>query len=84
MEITTIIGLLAAFCTTFAFIPQLIKVWKNKHAKDISLRMYILFILGITFWLVYGILIGSLPIIIANSITIILASIILVFKIKYG
>jgi len=84
LELTTLIGFLAAFCTTFAFLPQLIKVWKNKHAKDISLRMYIMFIAGITFWLVYGILIGSLPIIIANTITFIFASIILVFKIKYG
>ncbi|MBI5323692.1 MAG: SemiSWEET transporter [Ignavibacteriae bacterium] len=84
MDFKTIIGLFAAFCTTFAFLPQLIKVWKNKHAKDISLRMYIMFISGIILWFVYGVLISSLPVIIANSVTFILASIILVFKIKYG
>ncbi|TAL70917.1 MAG: hypothetical protein EPN82_01040 [Bacteroidetes bacterium] len=83
MDLNTIIGFLAAFCTTFAFIPQLIKVWKNKHAKDISLRMYIIFIIGIALWLVYGIIINNLPIIAANTVTIILAGIILIFKIKY-
>jgi len=79
----SIIGFIAAFLTTASFIPQVIQVWKTKETKDISLVMYIFFCIGIFLWLVYGILMGALPIIVANAATLILASIILVFKIRY-
>ena len=64
-----IIGLIAAVCTTFAFAPQVMKVWKTKQTKDLSLRMYSIMFLGILLWLVYGILIDSLSIILANVVT---------------
>ena len=83
MEIFTIIGLLAATCTTISFLPQAIKVIKTKQTKDLSLLMYSIFTLGILFWLIYGILIKDLPIMIANSITLIFTVIILGMKIKY-
>lgn len=76
------LGFFAAFCTTAAFIPQTIKVYKTQHTKDISLVMFLLMNLGMLLWLLYGIIIKSYPIIIANAITIILASYILVIKIK--
>ena len=76
-------GFLAAILTTIAFIPQAIKAWKTKSTKDISLLMFLIFITGVFFWLVYGILIHEMPLIVANAITLILALSILVAKIKY-
>ena len=77
-----IIGLIAAVCTTFAFVPQVMKVRKTKQTKDLSLRMYSIMFLGILLWLVYGILIDSLSIILANVVTTTLAGTILVYIIK--
>ena len=77
-----IIGLIAAVCTTFAFVPQVMKVWKTKQTKDLSLRMYSIMFLGILLWLVYGILIDSLSIILANVVTATLVGTILVYIIK--
>ena len=77
------IGFLAAFCTTFAFIPQAVKVWKTKSTKDISLYMFIIFTVGVFSWLIYGITISDMPIILANSVTLVLSLFILIYKIKY-
>lgn len=77
-----IIGLIAAVCTTFAFIPQVMKVWKTKQTKDLSLRMYSIMFIGIILWLVYGIRIDSLSIIMANVLTATLVGTILVYIIK--
>ncbi len=77
-----IIGLIAAVCTTLAFIPQVIKVWKTKQTMDLSLRMYSIMFIGILLWLVYGIRIDSLSIILANVVTAILVGTILVYIIK--
>ena len=70
-----IIGLLAAFLTTSAFIPQVYKIYKEKKADGISLTMYVILFIGVLLWLLYGILIGSLSIIIANGITALLQSV---------
>jgi len=83
MEAFTIIGLVAAVCTTISFLPQAIKVIKTKRTKDLSLAMYLTFSIGVFLWLVYGIMISELPVIIANAITLIFASTILVIKLKY-
>jgi len=77
-----IIGLIAAVCTTFAFIPQVMKVCKTKQTKDLSLRMYSIMFIGIILWLVYGIRIDSLSIIMANVVTATLVGTILVYIIK--
>ena len=77
-----LIGFIAAVCTTFAFLPQVIKVWKTKQTKDLSLRMYSIMFIGILLWLVYGIRIDSLSIILANVVTAILVGTILVYIIK--
>ena len=76
------LGFLAAFCTTIAFIPQAVKVYKSRHTKDISLGMFSLLIIGIVLWLWYGLLIGSYPIIISNAVTIIFALYIFITKIR--
>lgn len=75
-------GFLAAFCTTIAFVPQAVKVYKSKHTKDISLGMFSLLVIGIVLWLWYGVLIKSYPIIISNAVTIIFALYIFIIKIR--
>ncbi len=77
------IGFIAAALTTISFIPQAYKVIKTKDTSGISLGMYILFVLGVFLWLVHGIQVQDWPLIISNSITFVLSSIILTFKIKY-
>ena len=78
-----VLGIVAGTLTTISFLPQLVKIVKNKSAKDVSLLMFLVFTLGILLWLVYGILTLTLAIIIANSITIVLALSILILKVKY-
>lgn len=67
-----------------AFFPQIWRIWKTRSTKDISLGMYIVFISGILLWLIYGALIGSLPLMIANSLTLILSVFILLMKLRHG
>ncbi|MBU4348407.1 SemiSWEET transporter [Patescibacteria group bacterium] len=83
MDIIIIIGLVAATCTTISFIPQAIRIIKTKQAKDLSLGMYSILTTGIFLWLVYGIFIKNLPIIIANAISLLFVSAILILIIKY-
>jgi len=83
MTLITIIGLAAGVCTTIAFVPQAVKTWQTKSAKDLSLGMYLLFCWGTLLWLIYGILIASLPIILANAVTLLLALSILYFKLFF-
>ncbi len=78
-----ILGLVAAAITTSGFIPQVYKIWKEKSTHDISLNMYLLLTLGLTLWLIYGINIGSLPVILANGITLLLVLSIVFLKLKY-
>tara|TARA_B100000029_G_C17586850_1_gene961366 strand:- start:1508 stop:1816 length:309 start_codon:yes stop_codon:yes gene_type:complete len=77
------LGFFAGVFTTVSFLPQVIKTWKSKSADDVSVLMFILFISGVFLWCIYGWEIHSSPIIIANSITFILAGSILFLKIRY-
>lgn len=83
MNYITIIGYLAAFGTTVSFLPQAIKTIRTKDTSGISLTMYSFFTAGTLLWLTYGILLGAIPVAVANAITFLLATIILVYKIKY-
>ncbi len=78
------LGFAAAVCTTISFLPQVIKTCRLKETRDISLLMYIVLVSGISLWICYGFLIGDYPVFIANGITLILALIILISKIRYG
>ncbi len=78
-----LLGYLAALLTTFAAVPQLIKIMKTKHTKDLSLLMFSMSFLGILLWLVYGVLIGSSPIIIANIVSVFIVGAIILYKLKY-
>jgi len=77
------IGFFAAFCTTIAFVPQAIKVYKSKSTKDISLYMFLIFTIGVLSWLIYGIIIFNLPVILANAVTLVLSFFILICKLRY-
>lgn len=79
-----LIGFAAATCTTVAYAPQAIKVWKTRSTGDISLGMFLVMVLGLALWLLYGLLSGDAPLVAANAITMVLASGILVMKLRYG
>ena len=81
---TTILGLIAAIISTLAFIPQVIKTWRSKSAKDLSFLMFFAMFTSTVLWLVYGILLNALPIILANATILFLLGIILYFKVIYG
>lgn len=83
MNYIEIIGLMAAFCTTVSFLPQAIKTIRTKNTEGISLSMYIVFTVGTFLWLLYGVMVHSLPVSAANAVTFLFAGIILVYKLKY-
>ncbi|MGB5555956.1 MAG: SemiSWEET transporter [Flavobacteriaceae bacterium] len=83
MNYIEILGFVAATITTAGFIPQVVKIWKEKSTKDISMNMYLLLTLGLLLWLIYGIAIQSLPVILANGITLLLVLSIVVLKLKF-
>jgi MtN3 and saliva related transmembrane protein len=83
LDLISILGFVAAFCTTISFVPQALRVIKTKQTKDLSLGMYSMFNFGIILWLIYGVMIDAWPIIIANIITLVLTLTILGLKIKY-
>ncbi len=78
------LGILAGTCTTGSFLPQALHVLRHKDTAAISLAMYALFSIGVTAWLVYGIAIGSWPVIGTNAVTLAFALAILSAKIRYG
>lgn len=78
-----LIGSAAAVCTTVSFLPQLIRVWRLKSARDISLTMFLVFSLGLILWLIYGVLTNSWPVIMANAVTLALSMGILLLKMRY-
>ena len=77
-------GYAAAFCTTAAFVPQVLRVWRTHSTKDISLKMFLVLVTGLCLWLVYGFGRGEAPVIVANGATLLLAGTILFFKIRHG
>jgi MtN3 and saliva related transmembrane protein len=83
MNITQLLGLAAGALTTTAFFPQVIKTWKSRSAKDLSLGMFSLFCLGVLLWLVYGLMVMDIPVIAANLLTLMLASTLLFFKLRF-
>ena len=78
MNLETLIGMFAGILTTIAFVPQVLQVYRSRSAKDISLGMYAIFVSGVLLWLVYGCMIGAMPVIVANGVTLLLAAAILI------
>jgi MtN3 and saliva related transmembrane protein len=83
MPLADWIGAIAATLTTASFVPQLLQTFRSKDASGISLGMYSAFTVGVALWLVYGLLLGAWPVVIANGITGSLALCILVMKLRY-
>ena len=84
MDNLTILGVAAGVLTTVSFVPQVIRALKTRHTKDISFYMFFILVIGVSLWLLYGVLKKDLPIVAANAVTLVLASAILVLKIKHG
>ena len=83
MGMTDAIGFLAGALTTIAFVPQALKMYTTKSGKDVSARMLTIFSAGVILWLIYGIMIESVPMILANVATLILSGTIIALKIRY-
>jgi MtN3 and saliva related transmembrane protein len=84
MDVVEIFGSIGATCTTLSFVPQVLQIWKTRSAKDVSLPMYLMFIIGVASWLVYGLMLNAWPIIIANIITFILTLAVITMKLSWG
>jgi MtN3 and saliva related transmembrane protein len=84
MDSATLIGYFAGFLTTVAFVPQVLKTWKSKSASDLSLGMFLVFSLGVSSWLIYGILLAEVPIVLWNTVTLFLALALLIMKVKFN
>lgn len=80
--IVEVIGGVAAVLTTIAFVPQVVKSWRTRSTRDVSLGMFLILSTGMSLWLVYGILLGSLPLIVANVVTLALAGTMIVLKLR--
>jgi MtN3 and saliva related transmembrane protein len=78
------LGFIAGILTTIAFLPQVLMAWQTKRTKDISLPMYVTSVTGIGLWIVYGVFIKDFNIILFNCFTFLLASTILMLKLRHG
>lgn len=79
-----LLGHVAGALTTGAFVPQVLRVLRTRQTRDISLATFVLFVLGVALWLVYGVLEQAWPVVVANAATLVLALVILVAKLRYG
>ena len=82
-EWITWLGLVAGTLTTLSFLPQLLKAWKSRSTHDISIGMFSLLAVGITLWIVYGVVTSDLPVVVANSVTLVFVGLILALKLRY-
>lgn len=84
MQVSDILGYTAATLTTAAFIPQAWRTFRTRDVSGISLRMYGIFTVGVAVWLAYGIVLGETPMMVANSLSLVLACAVLAMKLRYG
>jgi MtN3 and saliva related transmembrane protein len=77
------IGFTAATLTTVALVPQLVRVWRLRSAREISLGMFLMFSVGVTLWLVYGLAVHAMPVVLANAVTLVLSLAILGLKLRF-
>lgn len=84
MENDTLLGFVAGLLCTIAFVPQVTKIWKTKSARDVSLPAFVVFTFGVALWIAYGILVHAMPIILWNSVTLVLALAIVAMKMRFG
>ena len=82
--IVTIVGTGAALCSMASFTPQIVKIWRERDASSVSLRMYVITVTGFSLWIAYGVMSGSWPVTMANTVCLILSGIILTLKWKFS
>jgi MtN3 and saliva related transmembrane protein len=78
------LGVAAALCSMASFVPQVVKIWREKHAGSVSLRMYVVTVTGFSLWTVYGVALKSWPLVGSNLVCLTLAAVILALKLRYG
>ena len=83
-DLVSALGAAAAFCTTAAYFPQLVRAWRTRSTRDISLPWIVLLVTGVALWLAYGVLIGDGPLIAANGVTLCFTVSILYLKLRHG
>jgi MtN3 and saliva related transmembrane protein len=79
-----VLGYVAGSLTTLAFVPQVVRTWKTRSAGDLSWGMLVIFMSGVVFWLAYGVVLGSWPIIVCNGLTLVLNLFIAAVKFRQG
>lgn len=84
MDWTQVLGLTAGCLTSSSTFPQILKTWKTKDARDVSVGMFSVLLCGVILWVLYGIKKSDVPIVATNSLAILLNSIMLFFKLRYG
>ena len=82
MSGVTLLGFVAAACTTVAFVPQVVRSWRTRSTRDVSLTMFAVMTSGVLLWLIYGLLIHDRPLVVANGVTFVLSLTILVMKLR--
>ena len=84
MKLVDIIGTLAALCSMASFVPQIVKIWRDRDAESVSLRMYVVTVTGFSLWTAYGVMSHSWPVIGANTVCLVLSGIILALKWRFS
>ena len=84
MDLSDLLGYVAGTLTTIALLPQVWRTFRTRDVSGISLRMYLIFTTGVAVWLAYGIVLGETPMILANSVSLVLAFAVLAMKLRYG
>jgi MtN3 and saliva related transmembrane protein len=77
-----LLGVVAGTLTTFSFVPQVVKTWRTRRADDVSMGMLLLFTAGVSLWMIYGLMTGAMPVIAANGVTVVLAIVMVVLKLR--
>ncbi|GHF07758.1 hypothetical protein GCM10016455_30920 [Aliiroseovarius zhejiangensis] len=80
----TVIGASAAILSTVCWLPQTIRTWRTRHTKDLSLMANLLILASMSLWLTYGIMLHSWPMIVANTVAVVLVGSIIIAKLKFG
>lgn len=83
-EAIDVVGYLAAALTTAAWVPQVLRTWRSRSADDLSLGMLATFTGGVLLWLLFGMALGSWPIIAANAVTLVLSLVLVGLRIRFG
>jgi MtN3 and saliva related transmembrane protein len=82
-QVANVVGVAAALCSMSSFVPQIIKIWRERDASSVSLRMYVVTVTGFCLWIAYGALIGSWPVAGSNIVCLLMSATILALKWRF-